>query len=82
MPLVYDSDHRAVIATFHARKTKRLTKYRCRRQHPPLRLPPEPQDELTQTFEALKLTCKKDKPTKWRGNKWISAETWHLISHR
>jgi hypothetical protein len=80
--LVHNSDHRAVAATFHARKTKRLTKYRCRRQHFPLRLPPMPHDKLTQIFEALKLTCKKAEPTKRRGTEWISAETWRLINHR
>ncbi len=55
--------------------------HRCR-QRLPLRLSPEPHDKLTRTFEALKLTCQEAKPTKWQGNKWISAETWHLISHR
>jgi len=64
-PLVHDSDHRAVVATFRARKTKRLTKYRRRRQRLPLRLPPEPHDELTQTFEALKLTCLEAEPKQW-----------------
>ena len=82
MSLVHDSDHRAFVATFRARKTKGLTKYPCHRQRLPLRLPPKPHDELTQTFEALKLTCKKAEPTKRRGNKWISAETWRLISYR
>ena len=82
LPLVHDSDHCAVVATFHARKTKWLTKYPCRRQRFPLRLPPGPHDELTHTFEALKLTCKKAEPTKRRGHEWISVETWRLISHR
>ena len=63
-PLVHDSDHRTVVATFRARKTKWLTKYCCRRQHLPLRLAPKTHDELTHTFKALKLTCKKAKPTK------------------
>ena len=31
----------------------------------PLWLPPEPHDELTRTFKALKLTCQEAKPTKW-----------------
>ena len=81
-PLVHDSDHRAVVATFRARRTNRLTKYRRRRQRLPLRLPHGPHDELTHTFEALKLTCLEAEPTKRRGNDWISAETWRLISHR
>ncbi len=81
-PLVHDTYHRAVIATFHARKTTRLTKYRRRRQRLPLRLPPEPRDELTRTFEALKLTCQEAEPTKRRGNEWISTGTWRLVSHR
>jgi hypothetical protein len=64
----------------------RLGPPRCRcdlprRQRLPLRLPPKPHDELTQTFEALKLTCEKAEPTKRQGNKWVSAEMWHLISH-
>ena len=79
--LVHDSDHRVVVATFRARKTKWLTKYRCRRQRFPLQLPPELHGELTHTFESLKLTCKKAEPTKQQGEEWISAETWHLISH-
>jgi hypothetical protein len=63
-PLVHDSDHRAVLATFRARKTRWLTNYRRRRQHLPLRLPPEPHGELTRTSEALKLTCQEAEPTK------------------
>ena len=55
--LVHDSDHCAVVTTFRARKTKRLTKYPCGRQHLPLRLPPKPHNKLTRTFKALKLTC-------------------------
>ncbi len=82
MPLVQDSDHRVVVATFRARKTRRLTNYRRRRQRLPLRLPPEPHDELTRTFEALKLTCQEAEPTKQQGNNWITAETWRLVSHR
>jgi hypothetical protein len=56
--------------------------YHCRRQCLPLRLPPKPHDELTHTFEALKLTCVEANPQSRGGNEWISAETWHLISHR
>ncbi len=56
LPLVHDSDHCAVVATFRARKTRWLTIYHCRRQRLPLQLPPKPHDKLTQTFEALKLT--------------------------
>ncbi len=82
LPLVHDSDHRAVVATFCARKTRWLTIYRCRRQCLPLWLPPEPHDELTHTFKALKLTCLKADPQSRGGNDWISAETWRLISHR
>ena len=63
-PLVHHSDHRAVVPAFRARKTKQLTKYPHRRQRLPLRLPPKPHDELTQTFEALKLTCKKSRTHK------------------
>jgi hypothetical protein len=81
-PLVHDSDHRAVVATFHVRKTHRLTAYRRCRQCLPLWLPPEPHDELTHTFEALKLTCVEADPQSRGGNEWISVETWRLISHR
>jgi hypothetical protein len=81
-PLVHDSDHRAVIATFCTRKTHRLTAYRRRRQRLPLRLPPKPHDKLTHTFKALKLTCVKANPQSREGNEWISVETWRLISHR
>jgi hypothetical protein len=80
--LVHDSDHRAVVATFCARKTHWLTAYHCRRQRLPLRLPPKPHDKLTYTFEALKLTCIEADPQSRGGNEWISAETWRLISHR
>jgi hypothetical protein len=40
LPLVHNSDHRVVVATFRARKTRWLTIYRRRRQRLPLRLPP------------------------------------------
>jgi hypothetical protein len=80
--LVHNSDHRAVVPMFCTRKTHRLTAYHCRRQRLPLRLPPKPHDELTHTFEALKLTCVKADPQSRGGNEWISAETWRLISHR
>jgi hypothetical protein len=82
LPLVHDSDHRVIVATFHARKTRRLMAYRHRRQHLPLRLPPEPHDKLTHTFKALKLMCVKADPQSRGGNEWIFAETWRLISHR
>jgi hypothetical protein len=82
LPLVHDSDHRAIVATFRARKTRRLMAYHHRRQCLPLRLPPELHDELTHTFEALKLTCVEANPQSRGGNEWISVETWHLISHR
>jgi hypothetical protein len=81
-PLVHNSDHRAIVATFHARKTRWLTAYHHRRQRLPLRLPPEPHDKLTHTFEALKLTSVEANPQSRGGNEWISAETWCLISHR
>jgi hypothetical protein len=81
-PLVHNSDHRAIVATFHARKTHRLTAYRHRRQCLPLRLPPKLHDKLTHTFEALKLTCVKADPQSRGENEWISVETWCLISHR
>ncbi len=58
-PLVHNSDHHATVATFRTRKTRRLTAYHHRRQRLPLWLPPEPHDELTHTFKALKLTCVK-----------------------
>jgi hypothetical protein len=81
-PLVHDSDHCAVVAMFHARKMRSLTAYLCCRQRLLLRLPPEPHDKLTHTFEALKLTCVEADPQSRGGNEWISAETWCLISHR
>jgi hypothetical protein len=81
-PLVHDSDHRAIVATFRARKMRRLTAYCHRRQRLPLRLPPKPHDELTHIFKALKLTCVEANPQSRGGNEWISAETWRLISHR
>jgi hypothetical protein len=61
-PLVHDSDHRAVIAIFHSRRTQRLKKYRRQQQRFPLRLPPGPHDGLTRDFETLRLTCKKPEP--------------------
>ncbi len=68
LPLVHNSDHRAVVATFCARKTRRLTAYRRCRQRLPLRLPPEPHGKLTHTFEALKLTCVEANPQSRGGN--------------
>jgi hypothetical protein len=82
LPLVHDSDHRAVIATFRARKMQQLTTYHCHRQRLPLRFPPKPHDKLTHTFKALKLTCIEADPQSRGENEWISTETWHLISHR
>ncbi len=83
-PLVHNSDHHAVVATFRARKTRRLTAYHCRsrRQCLPLWLPSKLHDKLTHTFKALKLTCIKANPQSRGGNEWISVETWRLISHR
>jgi hypothetical protein len=81
-PLVHDSDHRAVVMSFRARKMQRLMAYHCRRQRLPLRLPPKPHNKLTHTFKALKLTCIKADPQSRGGNDWISVETWCLISHR
>jgi hypothetical protein len=81
-PLVHNSDHCVVVATFHARKSRRLTAYCRRRQHLPLRLPLELQDKLTHTFKALKLTCAKSNPQSRGVYEWISVETWRLISHR
>jgi hypothetical protein len=79
-PLVHDSDHCAVVATFRARS--RLTIYHRHRQCLPLQLPPKLHDKLTQTFKALKLTCVEANPQSRGGNDWISTETWRLISHR
>jgi hypothetical protein len=82
MPLVPDSDHCMIIATFHLRRIRLLTKY-CRRQQCfPLRLPPGPHDRLTRNFEALRLTCKKPEPKCQQGNDWILDDTWTIISHR
>jgi hypothetical protein len=61
---------------------RRLMAYHRRRQRLLLRLPPKLHNKLTQTFEALKLMCIKADPQSRGGNDWISAETWHLISHR
>jgi hypothetical protein len=82
MPLVHDSDHRAVVPTFHLRQTRRLTKYHQQRQRFPLRLPPGPHDGLTCVFETLRLTCEKPEPKCRQGNDWISDDTWTIISHR
>ena len=81
-PRVHDSDHRAVVATLRARRSRQLTNYRRKRQRLPLRLAIGPQDVLTQQFEALKLQCEKADPKRRQGNDWISNETWRLISHR
>jgi hypothetical protein len=81
-PLVRNSDHCAIVASFCARKPHQLTAYRHRRQRLPLRLPPEPHDELTHTFEALKLMCVEADPQSRGRNEWISTETWRQISHR
>jgi hypothetical protein len=72
-PLIHDSDHRAIVATFRARKMRRLTAYCHCRQCLPLRLPPKPHDELTHTFKALKLTCVEANPQSRGGNEWVSA---------
>jgi hypothetical protein len=82
LPLVHNSDHHGIVATFRARKTRQLMACHHRRQRLPLWLPPEPHNKLTHTFEALKLTCVKANPQSRGGNEWISAETWRLISHR
>jgi hypothetical protein len=65
--LVHGSDHCVVVVTFCARKTQRLMAYHRRRQCLPLRLPPKPHSILTQTFEALKLTCVEADPPKGEG---------------
>jgi hypothetical protein len=61
-PLVHDSDHCAVVATFHSRQTQWLTKYCCQQKCFPLRLPPGPHNGLTHNFETLRLMCKKPEP--------------------
>jgi hypothetical protein len=82
LPLVHNSDHRAIVAIFRTRKTCWLTAYPCRRQRLPLQLPPKPHNELTHTFKALKLKCVEANHQSRGGNEWISVETWRLISHR
>ena len=63
-PRYHDSDHRAVVATIKSGR-RRLTEYRRKRQKFPLQLPPvEQQDDLTQAFEALKVTCEEPETTK------------------
>jgi hypothetical protein len=81
-PLVHNSDHHAVVATFRARQNQPLTKYCQHQQRLPLRLPPKPHSNLTRDFEALRSTCTKTDPKDWQGNDWISDETWRMISHR
>jgi hypothetical protein len=43
-----------------------------------MQLPPEPHDDLTWDFEALK----RDDQKSCKGNKWILDKMWALISHR
>jgi hypothetical protein len=81
MPLVHDSDHLAIVATFHLRRTQRLQIYWQKHLRLPLQFPPEPHDNLTWDFEALKQPCKKADPKSRKGNEWISDTTWALISN-
>jgi hypothetical protein len=81
-PLVHDTDHCAVVAIFHSRRTRRLTKYHLQQQRFPLQLPPGPHDGLTRNFETLRLTCKKPEPKRRQGNDWILDEMWTIISYR
>ncbi len=61
-PVVHHSDHQAVIAIFHLRRTRRLKKYFQQQQRFSLRLPPGLHDGLTRDFKTLRLTCKKPEP--------------------
>jgi hypothetical protein len=57
-PRYHDSDHQAVIGTIRTGR-RQLKGYRRKRQEFPLHLPPiEQQDDLTQTFEKMKVACK------------------------
>ncbi len=59
---------------------RRLTAYRKKRQEFPLKLPPaEQQDDLTQAFEALKVTCEESKTAKAQWRDWMHNKTWLLI---
>jgi hypothetical protein len=60
--VVHHLDHRAVVAIFHLRWTKRLKKYSRQQQRFPLRLPPGPYDGLMCDFETLRLMCEKPEP--------------------
>ena len=81
-PVVHHSDHRAVIAIFHSRRTRRLKKYCRQQQRFPLRLPPGTHDGLMRDFKTLRLTCEKPEPKRQQGNDWFSDKTWNIISHR
>ncbi len=62
---------------------RRLTAYRKKRKEFPLKLPPaEQQDDLTQAFEALKVTCKESTTTKAQWCDWMHDKTWLLIRQR
>ena len=57
--------------------------YRKKRQKFPLQLTPvEQQDDLTQAFEALKVTCDEPETTKAHWRDWMSDSTWLLIKQR
>jgi hypothetical protein len=59
---------------------RRLTAYRKKRQEFPLQLPRvEQQDDLTQAFKALKVTCVEPETTKAQWRDWMSNSTWLLI---
>ena len=81
-PRYHDSDHRAVVATIKSGE-RQLTAYRKKRQEFPLKLPPaEQQDDLTQAFEALKVTCEESTTTKAQWHDWMHDKTWLLIRQR
>ena len=78
----HDSDHRAVVATIKLGR-RRLTEYQSKRQKFPLQLPSvEQQDDLTQAFETLKVTCEEPEMTKAHWRNWMSDSTWLLIKQR
>ena len=62
---------------------RRLTAYWKKRQEFPLKLPPaEQQDDLTQAFEALKVTCVESTTTKAQWRDWMHDKMWLLIRQR
>jgi hypothetical protein len=78
-PRYHDSDHQAVIGTIRTGR-RRLKEYRRKWQEFLLHLPPiEQQDEMTRTFEKMKVTCKESGTTKAHWRNWMSDSTWLLI---